>query len=64
METITAAALTCVDNCSDFVFDPVKWPRVQMEEDFLKLSQTGHQYMIKYPYIVLDCYLIRTDPKR
>ncbi|RZC11201.1 Formyltetrahydrofolate deformylase 1, mitochondrial isoform A [Glycine soja] len=25
---------------SDFVFDPVKWPRVQMEEDFLKLSQT------------------------
>lgn len=40
METITAAALTCVDNCSDFVFDPVKWPRVQMEEDFLKLSQT------------------------
>ncbi|XP_072062909.1 formyltetrahydrofolate deformylase 1, mitochondrial-like [Arachis hypogaea] len=25
---------------SDFVFDPAKWPRVQMEEDFLKLSQT------------------------
>ncbi|CAL0313749.1 unnamed protein product [Lupinus luteus] len=25
---------------SDFVFDPVKWPRIQMEEDFLKLSQT------------------------
>ena len=40
METMTAAALFCVDHCSDFVFDPVKWPRVQMEEDFLKLSQT------------------------
>ncbi|KAK7251772.1 hypothetical protein RIF29_35278 [Crotalaria pallida] len=25
---------------SDFVFDPAKWPRDQMEEDFLKLSQT------------------------
>ncbi|KAK7265940.1 hypothetical protein RJT34_33566 [Clitoria ternatea] len=25
---------------SDFVFDPIKWPRHQMEEDFLKLSQT------------------------
>ncbi|XP_054808565.1 formyltetrahydrofolate deformylase 1, mitochondrial-like isoform X1 [Prosopis cineraria] len=24
---------------SDFVFDPVKWPRVQMDEDFLKLSK-------------------------
>ncbi|XP_058756697.1 formyltetrahydrofolate deformylase 1, mitochondrial-like [Vicia villosa] len=24
---------------SDFVFDPLKWPRMQMEEDFLKLSQ-------------------------
>ncbi|XP_028751835.1 formyltetrahydrofolate deformylase 1, mitochondrial isoform X2 [Neltuma alba] len=23
----------------DFVFDPVKWPRVQMHEDFLKLSK-------------------------
>lgn len=33
-------ALTCVDHCSDFVFDPAKWPRAQMEEDFLKLSQT------------------------
>jgi len=35
-----AASITCVNYCSDFVFDPVKWPRVQMEEDFLKLSQT------------------------
>lgn len=25
--------------CSEFVFDPVKWPRVQMDEDFLKLSK-------------------------
>lgn len=25
---------------SDFVFDRVKWPRVQMEADFLKLSKT------------------------
>ncbi|KAK7309059.1 hypothetical protein RJT34_05492 [Clitoria ternatea] len=25
---------------TDFVFDPVKWPRMQMEEDFLKLSKT------------------------
>ncbi|PSS04043.1 Formyltetrahydrofolate deformylase [Actinidia chinensis var. chinensis] len=25
---------------SDFVFDPAKWPRVKMEEDFLKLSKT------------------------
>ncbi|CAL5442011.1 unnamed protein product [Camellia sinensis] len=24
---------------SDFVFDPAKWPRVKMEEDFLKLSK-------------------------
>ncbi|XP_058191538.1 formyltetrahydrofolate deformylase 1, mitochondrial-like isoform X7 [Rhododendron vialii] len=24
---------------SEFVFDPAKWPRVQMEEDFLKLSK-------------------------
>ncbi|KAF7810109.1 formyltetrahydrofolate deformylase 1, mitochondrial-like isoform X1 [Senna tora] len=24
---------------SDFVFDPVKWPRVQMEEDFLKIAK-------------------------
>lgn len=41
METkkMTTAALTCVDHCSDFVFDPVKWPRMQMEEDFLNLSQ-------------------------
>lgn len=37
--TMTTAAFTCVDHCSDFVFDPVKWPRKQMEEDFLKLSQ-------------------------
>lgn len=36
---MTAAALACVDHCSDFVFDPLKWPRMQMEEDFLKLSQ-------------------------
>jgi hypothetical protein len=40
MKTMPTTALTCVDHCSDFVFDPVKWPRVQMEEDFLKLSQT------------------------
>lgn len=33
------AAPTCADHCSDFVFDPVKWPRVQMEEDFLKISK-------------------------
>jgi len=38
--TMIAASITCVNYCSDFVFDPVKWPRVQMEEDFLKLSQT------------------------
>ncbi|KAJ7952523.1 Formyltetrahydrofolate deformylase [Quillaja saponaria] len=25
---------------SDFVFDPIKWPRGQMDEDFLKLSET------------------------
>ncbi|KAJ7944733.1 putative formyltetrahydrofolate deformylase [Quillaja saponaria] len=25
---------------SDFIFDPVKWPRRQMDEDFLKLSKT------------------------
>ncbi|KAK9275155.1 hypothetical protein L1049_022414 [Liquidambar formosana] len=24
---------------SEFIFDPVKWPRAQMEEDFLKLSK-------------------------
>ncbi|KAI9111104.1 hypothetical protein K1719_017979 [Acacia pycnantha] len=24
---------------SDFVFDPVKWPRVEMDEDFLRLSK-------------------------
>lgn len=24
---------------SDFVFDHVKWPRLQMDEDFLKLSK-------------------------
>lgn len=37
---IATGALTYVDHCSDFVYDPIKWPRVQMEEDFLKLSQT------------------------
>lgn len=31
---------TRADRCSDFVFDPVKWPRVHMEEDFLKISKT------------------------
>ncbi|WCJ25890.1 formyltetrahydrofolate deformylase putative [Euphorbia peplus] len=25
---------------SEFVFDPVKWPRAQVDEDFLKLSRT------------------------
>ncbi|XP_065857832.1 formyltetrahydrofolate deformylase 1, mitochondrial [Euphorbia lathyris] len=25
---------------SEFVFDPVKWPRAQVDEDFLKLSKT------------------------
>jgi len=38
--TMIRDSITCVNCCSDFVFDPVKWPRVQMEEDFLKLSQT------------------------
>lgn len=28
-----------MQNCSEFVFDPVKWPREQMDEDFLKLSK-------------------------
>ncbi|KAF8032802.1 hypothetical protein BT93_D1632 [Corymbia citriodora subsp. variegata] len=25
---------------SEFIFDPIKWPRGQMDEDFLKLSKT------------------------
>lgn len=29
---------TPVINCSEFVFDPAKWPRAQINEDFLKLS--------------------------
>ena len=29
----------CADHCSDFVFDPVQWPRVQMNEDFLRISK-------------------------
>ena len=24
---------------SEFVFDPVKWPRLQMDEDFLRISK-------------------------
>lgn len=24
---------------SEFIFDPVKWPREQMDEDFIKLSK-------------------------
>lgn len=24
--------------CSEFIFDPAKWPRAQMDEDFSKLS--------------------------
>ena len=26
--------------CSQFLFDPCKWPRMQMDEDFLKISKT------------------------
>jgi len=26
--------------CSVFVFDPAMWPRIQMEEDFLRISKT------------------------
>lgn len=29
---------TSVITCSEFVFDPAKWPREQIDEDFLKLS--------------------------
>jgi len=24
---------------SEFIFDPVKWPRLQMDEDFLRISK-------------------------
>ena len=24
---------------SEFIFDPVKWPRLQMDEDFLRISR-------------------------
>lgn len=25
--------------CSEFVFDPARWPRVEMDNDFTKLSK-------------------------
>lgn len=37
--TIIRPGSYCVKNCSEFVFDPVKWPREQMDEDFMKLSR-------------------------
>ncbi|KAE8678021.1 Formyltetrahydrofolate deformylase 2 [Hibiscus syriacus] len=37
--TIIRPGSSYVQNCSEFVFDPVKWPRNQMDEDFLNLSK-------------------------
>ena len=36
---MTLLLYICVQHGSQFIFDPVKWPREQMDEDFNNLSK-------------------------
>lgn len=36
---MTLLLYKCVQHGSQFIFDPVKWPREQMDEDFYNLSK-------------------------
>lgn len=42
-----------VQNNSEFIFDPLKWPRAQMDEDFLKLAKkfTAMRSIVRVPLL-------------